>query len=122
MFLIILALIFMISVYLSLRPTHQSGGKLELNFSDITDDISAGNRTSLSKRPNTGTVKAPAQLQPVQSQDYTFWGHQMPLPHETRLGKFYGQRIPTLSGKNLKVSPKCCPSTFSSSTGCVCQK
>lgn len=99
----------------------QKGGhhKLELNFSEITDDISTGNNASWSNKKN---ISGPhhASRPEYTEQKFTFWGHGVPLAHETKLGKQYGQKIPTLSGMNLKCSPDCCPSPYSCDGGCVC--
>ena len=93
----------------------QSGAGLELKFSDVDANISQGNPISWSDRKNLPGKKRPQ----YNRGKYTFWGHQIPLAHQTKLGKFDGQRIPTLSGMELKSSPDSCTSPYSSDAGCV---
>lgn len=101
-------------------PTQaQKGGYLELNFSEITDDISTGNNLSWSNKKNVSGPHHSSRPEYTE-QKFTFWGHGVPLAHETKLGKHYSQKIPTLSGMNLRCSPECCPSPYNCDGGCVC--
>lgn len=120
LYIIGLLLIIAILYFLKTPPAQiQSGAGLELNFSEITDDISDGNPISLSNKDNLPGV-ASLERPHYDKQNFTFWGHGIPLAGETKLGKFYGQRIPTLSAMNLTCSPKCCPSPYSCDHGCLC--
>ena len=96
---------------------NQVGGALQLKFSQVGDDISHQNPVSKSNIPHVDV----RQDWPIyEAQKPTFWGHGLPLAHEVAVGKLYGQHIPTLAGANVKVSPSCCPSPYSTDKGCLC--
>jgi len=52
---------------------------------------------------------------------FTTYNNGSPMPTELHLGEYYNnEAIPTISSSDFKVSPHCCPSAHSTSSGCVC--
>ena len=97
----------------------QRGGSNNAIFSSVKDDISNGNSISWSK-----IVNRPGKLygrRPIYNKEkLTFQGHGIPLIYETRLSKTHPSEGKSLSSRNLKCHPGCCPSTYSCDGGCLC--
>lgn len=122
---LVVILLAMLWLFKGSRSLGQSGGGLELNFSDLTDDISKGNPISWSARQNLPGPHSGTEF--AETPAFTFWGSGIPLTHETRVGKpdpviRPQDRIHTLSSANLRCSPECCPSPYSCDHGCVCYR
>lgn len=117
-----LILIFVCILYPQSR--RQTGGGLELSFSQIDQDISKGNSVSWSGRENVGgptwRARPEFQVTPGKFEPLTIYG-QVPLGYETRRSykgeKINPQAVPNM---NPKCSPGCCPSSYSCDSGCVC--
>ena len=59
---------------------------------------------------------------PQQARIPTYWGSGIPLTNEMRFTTDVSpeEKIPTISGNGNIVGPQCCPSAYSTSSGCVC--
>lgn len=108
-----------------LSGERQLGGGLELSFSDVNSNISDGNTASWSNRANIGgpTWKQRPEFQrtPGQFEPLTFHGHQIPLDYETKRS-YKGHKLNpnSITNKNPKCEPGCCPSSNTCDHGCVC--
>jgi|688.fasta_scaffold799174_1 hypothetical protein len=51
-----------------------------------------------------------------------YWGNGIPLEYEMRYTSEVSpeEKIYTISGNGNMVGPQCCPSAYSTSSGCVC--
>lgn len=51
-----------------------------------------------------------------------YWGNGIPLEYEMRYTANVSpeEKIYTISGNNNEVGPQCCPSAYSTSSGCIC--
>jgi hypothetical protein len=51
-----------------------------------------------------------------------YWGNGIPLEYEMRYTADVSpeEKIYTISGNNNEVGPQCCPSAYSTSSGCIC--
>lgn len=112
---LIIVLIFVI-LMLNVRFTENF---LDLNFSNINDDISNGNKLSMSNQPNLPNPN-PSVFQGKKTiiPNLIIQGHGIPLRYEETITEpvkksifYFNRRI---------ASPECCPSYYSTNQGCVC--
>src|SRR3989338_2420843 len=85
-----------------------------IQSSSIDDDISQGNSSSWSRRPNP-LGKGPELDNP----QIVYQGTPLPLAYETRLATPPADSMFYLA--RHRCSPDCCPSPYSCDHGCVCQ-
>ncbi len=99
------------------------------NIPEYTNFNKVSSYSDLELQPNTS---ATCNLPLLNSNKvYTPQGTPLPLHHETRITNLIESNGPSVDGTNNspqnmfmlaynRVSPDCCPSTFSTSGGCVC--
>ena len=88
-------------------------------FGLISDDIHDGNPLSYSGK-SAMNLKKPIDTSSLRSiPRTTYYGNGAPLANELYVGKSY-DFIPTISSNNNLVHPSCCPSAYSTSSGCIC--
>ena len=138
---IYLILVLCILYYMSVSSKNtmnstQTGGStlpsgLSRPFSNYKVNSQKGNPISWEGTPNCPDPRRlshPLYLSGTQPTHHvTFWGHGIPLVHETQPAHTEQQlpterefRRTTLSGSNLVCHPSCCPSPYSCDRGCVC--
>ena len=119
-----IAVILIVSIYFLSRDITEglSLYSLPLQFSPVEDDVSHGNPISWSKRPNMLVTPRP-QYNTGNLTDVAFHAHGIPLDYETYRTKKDSNPntlIDTLSSRNIKCEPGCCPSPYSCDHGCLC--
>ena len=114
-FILAFVIVGMIYIFSPDNTLIQNGGGLELRFSDVPAGCEKTRYPSWAKK-----MQPRPQYRKNADKIPTYWGTPLPLARETRVRPFYGQRIPTVSAQNYVSKPECCPSTYSSSSGCVC--
>lgn len=120
MFLIFLILILILITLKSKDMIDHTGGTVMGPFSYLTEDISDGNPASYAKVVNKGSLRYDRRMEHGDG-IATFYGHGIPLAHETRLpGPFDKGSLLLPHNLNPKCSPECCPSPYSCDRGCLC--
>ena len=127
-----------------MRPVQQGNiledRENELSFARLDEDISQGNPVSWSNRPNAPVVFYPngatnfrygqnslcntlqraqqAELAGPAPPEIVIQGHGVPLANQLYPSRNEEPSIVPFA--NLRASPDCCPSTYSTDSGCVC--
>lgn len=119
MFWLILLLIICAVVFWQQTGTSigQQGGALDLRFSELNQDISQGNNLSYSKIVNPLAQKD-QWLNNCNKPSYVYFGSPAPLLHQMK--PMSVPKDTMFYFANAVSSPACCPSAYSTSSGCVC--
>jgi hypothetical protein len=97
------------------KSYNQVGGEFP-SFSYLYQDISDGNPSSWSNRDNPFIYRD--RFIDAKSAQYVYQGSPNPLMHQMKPMKPADTNMFFFA--NYEAKPECCPSPFSTSTGCVC--
>lgn len=95
------------------------------NYSSVYEDISNGNPTSWSNKPNpiypyNSSIKYNKNPISNNINKLVIQGHGVPLSYEEQLFPSVDRSM--FYFNNYLASPECCPGVYSSDKGCVCWK
>ena len=112
----IIAIIWLMNYMLGANSYNQLGGGEFPDFSYVYQDISDGNPASWSNRDNPFVYRD--KFIDSKSAQYVYQGSPNPLMHQMKPMKPADTNM--FFFNNYEAKPECCPSPFSTSTGCVC--
>lgn len=108
---LLIAAIICIAILNSKHRKNMHGGNNTIKPHSLQPELKSRVWHRLDSGANGNTNKIP-----------TYWGSGIPLETEMRYTSDVSpeEKIPTISGNGNIVGPQCCPSAYSTSSGCIC--